>query len=840
MKQKNIFLSVVALFMVMNMHAQPGTIDATFNSVDSGFWKGNTFNGGVSASFLQKDGKFIIAGSFSKFNDTKATRITRFNADGTIDPTFNNTGTGANTIQKVISQPDGKIFIAGAFTIYNGIARKGVARLNTDGSLDNTFDPGSGLGLLGSYNQTMVLQSDGKIIVGGSFKSFNGITAGNVVRINPDGKQDTTFHIGTGFNARIFSMVLQNDGKVIISGSFTSYNAIPCNFLVRLNPGGSLDNTFNTGGSGPDSQASSILLQDDGKILITGTFKNYNGSTRNGIARLNADGTLDNTFAVSAGTFTGTLLETCKQTDGKIIVSEALTTAGASRGWLVRLNAGGTVDNSFYELGVNNNVRTFFQQSDGKIIAGGTFTNCNGILRNYIARLNADGSIDKNVFNVVGKGLNGELWASAVQNDGKILIGGFFTSYNGKERMNMARLHTDGSLDTTFNTTGTGTNNGIECIVPQADGKILVGGWFKSYNGVTRGGLVRLNSDGSLDTTLKSDPGFDASVEHISVQADGKIILCGDFVTYNGIPANNILRLHPNGSLDTTFKPKTGATQLIWRTLIQPDGKIVLGGHFGITNGTTIISNIARLNPNGSVDTSFHCGNGADNSIFALGLQKDGKIIIGGQFKMYNGLPTNNVARLNANGTLDNTFNSGSGINSGPTIWTLAIQDNGKIIAGGNFNSFNGTAANSLVRLNSDGTLDNVFKNTLGATNKVISTTALQQDGKIIIGGSFTDYNGAGRNNVARIFGDDVVTIDETMEENAMIIYPNPSNGAFTIEVERIGEILILDNLGRLILKKKINHNKESINLTNMNSGIYFLKLTTDHQQLTKKIIISK
>jgi uncharacterized delta-60 repeat protein len=838
MKQKNLLLSVITLLIVMNIHAQPGTIDPTFNSVDSGFWKGNTFNGGVSTSFLQKDGKFIMAGSFSKFNDTKATRITRFNADGTIDPTFNNTGTATSNIQKVISQPDGKIFIAGTFTIYNGIARKGVARLNTDGSLDNTFDPGSGLGLVGSYNHTMVLQSDGKIIVGGSFKSFNGTTAGNIVRINPDGKQDTTFHMGTGFNARIFSMVLQTDGKVIISGSFNAYNTIPCNFLVRLNPAGGLDNTFNTGGSGPDSQASSILLQDDGKILITGTFKNYNGSARNGIARLNADGTLDNTFNVPAGTFTGTLVEACKQTDGKIIVSEALTTAGASRGRLVRLNTDGTVDNSFYELGVNNNVRTFFQQSDGKIIVAGTFINCNGTLRNYIARLNTDGSIDKTVFNVVGKGLNGVLWASAIQSDGKILIGGFFTSYNGKERVNIARVYTDGSLDTTFNP-GTGTNDGVESIVPQADGKILVGGWFKSYNGVTRGGLARLHSDGSLDTTLKSDPGFNGAVEHIAVQADGKIILCGDFMTYNGITAKNIIRLHTNGSVDTTFKPKTGGDQLIWRTLIQPDGKIVLGGSFSINNGTNTLSNIARLNPNGSVDTSFHCGNGADNGIYALGLQKDGKIIIGGQFKMYNGLPANNVARLNTNGTLDNTFNSGTGINSGPTIWTLAIQDNGKIIAGGNFNSFNGTVANSLVRLNSDGSLDNIFKNNLGATNKVVSTTAIQQDGKIIIGGSFTDYNGAGRNNVARIYGDDLVTIDETMEENAMIIYPNPSNGTFTIEVDHIGELLIMDNLGRLILQKKLKSNKESIDLSNMNSGIYFLRLHTAQQQLTKKVIIS-
>ncbi|MEO6904044.1 MAG: T9SS type A sorting domain-containing protein [Bacteroidia bacterium] len=836
--KKNILLIVVILFIMPQLYAQPGTIDPTFNPSDLGFWKGNSLNGSITTSFAQKDGKFIIAGEFSRFNEVSAMRIARFNADGTIDTTLNKTGTSAVNIQKIVSQTDGKIFILGSFQYYNNIPRNSIARLNADGSLDNAFDPGSGISPAYFDKYAMVLQNDGKIIVGGYIKNYNGATVGNIVRINPDGKQDTTFHTGTGFDSDVPALALQSDGKVIVGGGFGYYDNVYGNKVIRLNADGSKDNTFNLNGSGPDSDVNSILLQDDGKILIIGSFKNYNGSRTHGIARLNSDGSLDNTFYVASGVFTGYLLQLCKQPDGKILALESLG-AIVNQSRVFRLNMDGSLDTAFYSAHANSNASAICLQSDGKIIVGGYFKNYDGVLRNCIVRLNVDGTIDKNIYNVLGNGVNGTVWTSAIQSDGGIIIGGLFSSYNGKKMGNITRVNKDGSLDNTFHTE-TGTDDWIESITIQKDKKILIAGWFTKYKDSSLAGLARINIDGSLDTTLKASLGVSPLVEHVSLQSDGKILVAGYFNFNNGISKNCILRLHSNGSIDSTFKPSLGANSFVWTTLIQPDGKILVGGYFKDTVGAISVNNIARLNLDGSLDTSFHTGTGTDNVIYALGLQKDGKVLIGGSFKTYNGLTANSISRLNSNGALDNTFNSGAGIVVGHSIKNISIQQNGKIIIGGQFSNFNGTTVNSLVRLNIDGSVDNTFKNDLGARNKSIATASIQKDGNIVIGGSFTDYNGIGRNGIARVNGGEITNIATHAAINPIVIYPNPSNGEFTIAVEQIGKILIMDNLGRLILERNVNSKKEVINLTNITSGIYFARITSAHGQTTKKIIIRR
>ncbi len=838
MMKKNIFLIIGIFFLLPVAFGQPGTIDATFNPLDSGFWKGNGLNGNITASFVQNDGKFIVAGNFSMFNELNVARIARFNADGTLDATFNKTGISATNIQKVLAQPDGKIAIAGGFSSYNGMPRKCIARLNADGSLDNTFDPEVGFSpyLFGAV--AMVLQTDGKLIVGGYFNKYNGTNVNNIVRINTDGKLDATFQTGTGFDYPVVALALQSDGKVIVGGEFTTYNNLPCNSILRLNSDGTKDVAFNSG-SGPDAQIQSILFQDNGKLLITGAFKKYNGTPREGIAELNADGSLDNSFTVAPGKVIGALMELCKQPDGKIIASEALdATGGGSQ--LIRLNADGSLDKSFYSGLANNNARAIHVQSDGKIIVGGSFTSYDGVLRNYIARLNPDGTVDNSSYTVSGMGVNGTVMTSAIQSNGKIMIAGMFASYNGKQMGNIARINTDGSVDTTFHT-GIGTNDWIESIAIQPDQKILIAGYFTKYKGVPQIRLARLNADGSLDATLNVNAGFNGVVEHVSVQQDGKIIVAGAFSSYNSIAANGIIRLQTNGSVDASFKSKLSISGgNIWTTLIQPDGKIILGGIFSGAAGVVSTNNIARLNSDGSIDASFITGTGTDNMIYTLRLQQDGSIIMGGQFKKYNGLPARSIARITANGKLDGSFSSGAGIVLGSTINSIALQQNGKIIVAGTFSYFNGTVANSLLRLNSDGSLDNTFNNISGATNKTVYTTALEQDGNIIIGGLFTDYNGIGRNNVARVIGGDITNIEIHEGENSLRIYPNPSNGEFTIEAEHIGKISIVDNLGSVILEQNTTSKNELINLTNVASGIYFLRSSSAYGQTIKKIIISK
>jgi uncharacterized delta-60 repeat protein/uncharacterized repeat protein (TIGR01451 family) len=339
------------------------------------------------------------------------------------------------------------------------------------------------------------------------------------------------------------------------------------------------------------------------------------------------------------------------------------------------------------------NVITTAIQSDGKIIIGGVFTAYNGATRNNIARLNPDGSLDAGFH--VGTGANGGVITTSIQSDGKIIIGGVFSSFNGKARNCITRLNTNGSLDTSFHT-GTGANSSIIASAIQSDGKILIGGAFTEYNGIARNYIARLNTDGSLDSAFNAGTGADNDVWTISIQNDGKLIIGGEFTSYNGTSRNRIARLNTDGSLDAGFNVGTGANNFVETSSIQSDGKIIIAGGFFSFDGINR-NNLARLNTDGSLDHSFNAGTGPDNTVFTSAIQNDGKILIAGLIGSYNGKVRNGIARLNSDGSLDETFNQGAGANG--AIYSISIQDDDKIIISGIFGSYNGITSKRIARL---------------------------------------------------------------------------------------------------------------------------------------------
>jgi uncharacterized delta-60 repeat protein len=346
-----------------------------------------------------------------------------------------------------------------------------------------------------------------------------------------------------------------------------------------------------------------------------------------------------------------------------------------------------------------------------------------------------------------GSGFNDIVRSTSIQSDGKIIVGGDFTSFNGTAINRIARLHADGSLDTDFDPSS-GFNGSVWSISLQADGKIIVGGDFTEFNGTAINRIARLHADGTLDTGFDPGSGFNARVWSTSIQADGKIIVGGNFTDFNGIAINRIARLNTDGSLDATFNLGTGFNNQVETTSIQADGKIIVGGNFTDFNGIAI-NRIARLNADGTLDTGFDPGSGFDNPVFSTSIQADGKIIVGGEFYNFNGTPRNYIARLNEDGSLDTGFDPGSGFNN--PVFSTPIQADGKIIVGGAFTSFNGTLINRFARLNADGTLDTGFDQGSGFSGGYVWSTSIQADGKIIVGGDFSSFNGIARNRIARI-----------------------------------------------------------------------------------------
>jgi uncharacterized delta-60 repeat protein len=826
--------AIAVIAVAFATFAQPGSIDLNFNPNGLILSNGDGANGVVLTSSIQSDGKIIIGGWFTTYNGIARNRIARLNADGTLDGAFN-PGTGASSPVNTISiQSDGKIIIGGNFSSYNGTARNRIARLNTDGTLDNTFNSSNGAN---NVVRTISIQSDGKIIIGGGFTSYNGTTRNRIARLNNNGTLDSTFNPGTAANNSVQTTSIQSDGKVIIGGDFTTFNGIGINRIARLNINGTLDSTFNPG-SGTNVVVETTAIQWDGKIIIGGSFTTYDGTVRNRIARLNADGMLDSTFNPINGA--NNVVRTISMQEGAIIIGGDFTSYnGIVRNRIARLNTNGTLDNTFnIGTGANFNLLTTSIQSDGKIIIGGSFTTYNNNVRNYIARLNANGTLDDNFY--AGTGSNNSVRTTSMQSDGKTIIGGSFTSYNGAARSCIARLNIDGTLDGNFNP-GTGASSfqaSVETTAIQNNGKIIIGGIFASYNGTPRNNIARLNTEGTLDGTFNPGTGVNGDVRTTSIQSDGKIIIGGGFTSYDGTARNNIARLNANGTLDGTFNTGAGANSVVFTTSIQSDGKIIIGGEFYSYNGTAV-NRIARLNADGTLDGNFNPGTGANNLVFTTSIQSDGKILIGGSFTSYNGITRNGIVRLNTDGTIDVSFNPGSGVGSQDSVSTISLQSDGKIIIGGFFTDYNGTPRNRIARLNTNGTLDGTFNPGTGANSSVL-TTSIQSDGKIIIGGWFTSYNGTGRNFIARIIGNAPLTTS-LFEKNTVVIYPNPTNSKVFFDNSNYNfiEVAIYNHLGQEVAITSFNNNlkNQEIDMSNLATGVYVLRFYNATNSQSIKII---
>src|SRR5688572_6070695 len=251
--------------------------------LDPSFKTGKGANGYVEQMLEQPDGKILICGLFGEFDGKVMRFIGRLNSDGSIDPTFN--ATPSYWVRHMILLPDGKIVIGGMFNYIGTTRRNLIARLNSDGSLDTTFDPGSGgevsIGT-GVNNDPrpfiiwMDRQPDGKILVTGNFRDYGGAQSSGIVRINPDGSRDATFKVGAGINTWGRFVKRFDNEQIVVTGWFTSYNNRNFNRLVVLNSDGSFDATVNAF-YGDKTAVYTVYRQAEGKLITGGHSLNEQG-----------------------------------------------------------------------------------------------------------------------------------------------------------------------------------------------------------------------------------------------------------------------------------------------------------------------------------------------------------------------------------------------------------------------------------------------------------------------------------------------------------------------------------------------------------------------------------
>ena len=1031
-----------------------GTIDTNFNV---GFGPDQP----VRAMVMQPDGRVILGGLFTNVNQAPRAWLARLNTDGSLDPNYN-AGAGLNgAVYSLALQADQRVVLGGTFTMVYGVPRVGLARMTPLGTVDTTFNPGAGAN--GAVN-AIVIDGDGGFIIGGDFTTIDNTPRNHIARLLPSGALDTNFVVGAGFNGTVYALAITGGGRILVGGGFTSYDGVSAPRLARLQTGGNLDSSFNAG-LGADEFVSSISLQSDGKVLVGGGFLAFNGQLRNRLVRLNSDGSLDPTINFGTGadkTVYGALVQ---YYDGMIVVGGSFTSFnGQPRVALARLLGGansgagiiefGSSSYSVSEAGTNvlltvlrvggaagpaavrlgttdvsarsgqdylgtnvtlafNNAETFktlavrvfdnrvvdgnrtflaglssptsavlgtpasalvtildndcvvsfvqsqytvaegggvarilvtraggaidtttvgyatgpsgtaitnldyvpvsgtltfnpgvvvqsfdvpiidnavispnqtvslllsnvtgsstlglsratltiinndfgpgilslstnsyvvsasainvlinvvrtngftgpvgvgFFTSDGTATAGVDYVSTNGVLNFADGETNKSilisiipntlpigdvvfqvtltnatggatlsggviavvritdhviglGSVDQ-AFNP-GVGANRLVRTVALDSQGRFLVGGGFTNFNNLGRNGIVRLNSDGSLDLGF-APGVGANFLVNAVAADSLDRVLVGGVFTNVGGVSFNHMARLLTNGLPDATYSQPNRLNAAVTAFAFEPDGTIVVVGGFSQ----PASGVARLRPDGGVDTSFDPGTGADGPVHAVALATVGgslRIVVGGSFNSFDGFTR-SRVARLNQNGEVDTAFVPPTVA-GTVYSVAIQPDGKVIIGGTFTNVGGVTRRGVARLTVDGAPDMTFDPGAGLDG--TAYALAWQSDGRILVGGDFTHVNQTNRNRIARLNSNGSLDLSFDTASGADGAVYAILVLP-DSEVLIGGDFTHVNKVPRSGVALLNGSGpagMVAWPGTLDSGGFHVWVNSTPG---------------------------------------------------------------
>ncbi|MFN6943359.1 MAG: T9SS type A sorting domain-containing protein [Cytophagaceae bacterium] len=711
------FLLIFIVLSSLNLFAQPGKPDTTFNTL-------STFGQSVLSTIIQEDGKIVVAGKFSHYRSKKVGYLVRLNSDGSLDNTFKS-GTGAdNEITSILLLPDNKLMIVGNFTSYDGTTRGRIARLNPDGSLDNTFNPSTGAN---DIIHNIILYGTSQFIISGRFNHFNGTRRNFIARINQDGTLDQNFTSPFAM-ASIKTMAEKADGKILLVASSS---------LIQLNANGTIDHSYTE----PEGfyAIDDIKILADGKTLVGG----WDGLSTGALIRLNSDGTRDITFNEHR-LLNGGIRKLNIFDDGKIIFGGFLEHEFEDQKYrtsLCLLNKDGNIISDF-EFNSSIWLECITILNNENFLIGGHFRHSSN---NHLIKINIKGKADAQ-FNF-SPGPEGQIAAISKHTDGKILIAGRFNHIGNERIPKLARLNSDGTIDRTFKRTFSNTSGGPYCMKVLENGKILLGGGI-FLNTLTR--LMKINEDGSVDNTFNILNG-NSMVESIDIQSDGKIIAGGLFTSLNNTDHNYVVRLDPDGTIDQSFLSGLGANNRIFTVAIQDNDKIILGGDFTDFNGFER-NRIVRLNSDGSVDENFNPGTGFNNRVNRIQIQPDGKILVAGSFTTYNQTNQNRLVRLNPDGSIDENFNTGSGLegqNLG--LRSLELQEDGKILIGGVFTSYNGFPAKNIARLNSDGSYDVSFD---FPNISQVNAICISNDGIFLASDAPINYNGIGYNGIVKLFGE--------------------------------------------------------------------------------------
>jgi len=844
-------------------------------TLDEKFIAGNQiagFNNKVEKIIALKDGKILVAGRFTDFNGVKIKNVALLNSDGTLNTSLKVSSGFTKPLSSTICyftdmqvQEDGKIVLTGDFKMFDDSLRAGIVRLNRDGSLDQSFRTGTGFK---SVPRSLKIQKDGKILVAGP-RSYNDKICAGLLRLNTDGSLDTTFKVNAFEKSRPEKICLQEDNKILVINFKTTEEDMPLHQgLLRLHPDGSVDSAFSVGNT-TYVAATDIAVTADNKIYLSGILGNYayEGPKNPCIIKLNADGSPDTGFKRDSLLIGSSSVFIDLQENGKILLSGIF-----DKRKLYRLSNNGDIEDS---LILGNKIASddifaddILSLNNNKFLIYGDFKTVLGKDRYHLAKCSFDTSTADDDFIPV-KGFNDVVNDILVQPDGKVLVAGRFSRPFADK---ITRLNVDGSIDEHFDrnivTGGIYTGERLNSIALQKDQKILAGGYISTFKGREIGGLFRLTPEGKYDSTFNLGLGFKTRSQYateyfvlgeiraIAVQEDGKILVGGDFDKFNDVLVSGIVRLNTNGTLDQSFNVNLGRYSDVNCINLLNDGKILIAGSFASDSQIQgrEEDEVIVVDMSGKIDLSFKMEKPVNNFLNAVAVQNDGKIILAGGGVVYSRSGVYHypsyIMRLNSNGDIDSSFTG----KPGEYIYALKVLHDGKILAGGSFTDYAGNTVRGIVRLNPDGSFDSKLYEQTGAesreivsgrVNDYISINAIaeQTNGEIILGGYYKFYDGKVRHNILKLSAVEVSGIENvplTDIQNKISVYPNPAIESVNVKInlDSPAVVILRDIYGNEILKEHNVFRETSLNTSNLAQGLYVVEVRNDNNISTVKVLI--
>ncbi|MBF9223757.1 T9SS type A sorting domain-containing protein [Hymenobacter ruricola] len=794
----------------------------------------------------QPDGKRLVLGNFVRVahQQAPACGLVRLlaNSDQPDSVFLQNISALTGYVRQFLLLANGKILVAGGngLTLQSGaVSRQALLLLNADGTPDASFNAGAGPN---AFVLHMLEQPNGKLLMCGAFTQFNGLSTTVIVRLNPDGTLDTAFRaaapyfapitVGTQPNQAGFCMALQADGKILVGGRLDGrLPQMPQGYsnVVRLLTTGRIDSTFQTGLVAGLGKVFGLTVLADGKILVVDS---YGHLTR----LLPTTGRLDAILYNYLGAFdtfdddwvAGAPLVQVQPGTGRIIVKSRVATIGnTTTGALVAFTPGGLLDATFNNGGAASYSPNWVHMlATGELLVTGLTLRYGGTTTapTPLALLTPTGQRN-NALPAVLLQTVGAVNAMALQPDGKILVGGDFTEINGLAVSGgLARLQANGIPDSLYCVTAAPPEARVTTLALQADGKLLVAGDFTNVGGGRRPTLARLLPSGQLDVTyqpsLSAFPSSYPDVAQVLVQTDGKALIRSYGIAWGQSGGNayqGLVRLLDNGQLDSNFHPSGYGAQAVQ---LQPDGKILASGYLNAPNAT-----LWRWLPTGALDNSFAAVLYTPQRPTATLLAQDGqgRIVYQYQEATVNAATAFYLGRLEVTGQVDAAFNVTL---NNQSVTTMQVQPNQRLLAG--ILPFPAiVSAPATMRLLPSGSTDPSYQAFNGPGYRV-NTILIQPNGAVLMAGSFANVSSLPTNGLARFIDANVLAVASKQSRVPPAVWPVPARDVLHVRLNMADQprtLALLDALGRVVLRQPVIRTETTLNTATLPTGVYVLRV---------------